>query len=147
MADSQQRCTVCFRPVTFGRKSAYKGDLHYCGLCEAKRKCQKLGSMRTNKEPGNELPTKYGELQASERIKLAWDWLWKSLCERSMYLNEDRVNDIVLSRFEIDCWEFYANLVNENKVYFILGEDPRICLHISWKPSRYYSGSFEGGRR
>lgn len=158
-------CIVCTRPVSFGRKSSKTGEQQYCGLCEARIQCEKLRHNRPNVEPVyvqsirdivrgepgrdliEQLRSKYSELQRAQRVEAAWDWLWLKLCQHRLELHADRVNDIIVYGFGLDCWELYANLVNENKVYFVIGKAPRICLKPAWKPRRPYPGSFEAGKR
>lgn len=161
----ERTCLVCTRPVAFGRKSSKTRERQYCGLCEAITQCDKLQHNEPNVEPVyvwsvkdivrgepggdliEELRSKYSGLQRAERVEAAWDWLWERLCQHCLELHVDRVNDIIVYGFGLNCWELYANLVNENKVYFVIGKAPRICLKPAWKPKRPYPGSFEAGKR
>ena len=162
---TKSRCAVCYRAVSFGRKTTRSTKSRYCALCEAERRCAELERTAPNPEPVvvysvrsvlerrggvdlvRQLRSRFAHLPRQQRASEAWKWLYLELCKRTLALHEDRLNDVIRDGFLLDSWEFYADLISEYKVYLTGAKMPMMHLRPAWKPMRPLPGSFEGGRR
>lgn len=121
----EDKCRLCNRLSSFGRRPGQKQHNNVCSLCEAWLLYVKRGRYKPEVGHGNTMVQPY----YAERARAAWSWLQRRIPAHGLDLNVQEVNQRLVCKFRlVDLFRFYADLGEQKRIYFTAGKVAKVHL-------------------